>query len=75
MKVCGALVPAAVVTVTVWAPVVARAAIAMSTVSDVALLTITLLAVTPPLLTVTVVAPITKLVPVSVAVTVVPRLP
>ena len=72
VKVCPPLVPPAVVTVTVWAPAVAAAAITMLAVSDVALLTTTLATVTPPLATVTVVAPTTKLVPVSVTATVVP---
>ena len=44
-------------------------------VSDVALPTMTLVTVTPPPLTFTVVAPTTKLVPVSVTATVVPRMP
>ena len=75
MKVCAPLVPAAVVTVTVRAPVAAAGSSTKLAVSDVALPTTTLVTVTPPPPTFTVVAPTTKLVPVSVTATVVPRMP
>ena len=75
VKVCAPLVPPAVVTVTEWAPVAAAASSTKLAVSDVVLPTTTLLTVTPPPLTATVVAPTTKLVPVSVTATVSPRLP
>ena len=70
VKVCGPLVPPAVVTVTVRAPVAAAGSSTKLAVSDVLLPTTTLLTVTPAPLTVTVVAPTTKLVPVSVTATV-----
>src|SRR5262245_15690607 len=69
------LVPPAVVTVTVRAPAVAAAAITKLAVNDVLLATLTLLTVTPPPETFTVVAPTTKLVPVNVTGTVVPWMP
>ena len=75
MKVSVPLVPCDVVTDTVWAPITGAAAITMSAVNDVVLITTTLVADTPPLLTLTVVAPTMKLVPVSVTGTVVPGLP
>ena len=62
-------------TVTVRAPSVAPATITKLAVSDVVLVTTTLLIVTLPPLTFTVVAPTTKLVPVSVTATVVPTTP
>ena len=75
VKICAPLVPAAVVTVTVRGPSAAAGSITKLAVSDVALATMTLVTVTPPPLTVTVVAPATKLVPVSVTATVVPGSP
>ncbi len=65
----------AVVTVTVRAPVAAVGSSTKFAVSDVVLPTTTLLTVTPPPPTFTVVAPTTKLVPVSVTATVVPWMP
>ena len=75
MKVCAPLVPPAVVTVTVRAPVAAAGSSTKLAVSDVVLPTTTVLTVTPAPLTATVVAPTTKLVPVSVTATVPPRTP
>ena len=66
------LVPAAVVTVTERGPGAAAGSSTKLAVSDVLLPTTTLLTVTPPPETVTVVAPTMKLVPVSVTATVVP---
>ena len=74
VKVCAPLVPPAVVTVTVRGPVGTRS-ITKLAVSDVALPTTTLATVTPPGETATVVAPTTKLVPVSVTATMLPRAP
>ncbi len=75
VKPCGPLVPPAVVTVTVRGPTTAAGSSTKFAVSDVLLPTTTLLTVTPPPPTFTVVAPTTKLVPVSVTATVVPRMP
>ena len=75
MKVCAPLVPPAVMTVTVRAPSAAVRSSTKLAVSDVLLPTMTLATVTPAPLTATVVAPTTKLVPVSVTATVVPRMP
>ena len=75
VKVCAPLVPPAVVTVTVRGPAAAARSSTKLAVSDVLLPTTTLVTVTPPPATVTVVAPTTKLVPVSVTATVVPRIP
>src|SRR5579884_2053898 len=76
VKVCAPLVPADVVAVTFVAPSAAPAAIVKSAVSVVALVTFTLLTVTPALLTATDVPPTTKFVPVSVTpLTVVPCTP
>jgi hypothetical protein len=72
---CGALVPPAVVIVTVRAPGAAAASMTKLVVSDVALCTVVALAVTPDPLIAIVVAPATKPVPVSVADTVVPADP
>ena len=65
VKTCGALVPLAVVTVTLSAPSVALDAIVNVAVIDVLFTTVTLPTVTPVPLTATV-APLRKLVPVSV---------
>ena len=75
VKVWPPLVPPAVVTVTVRGPPAEASATTKAAVSDVLLLTTTLVTVTSLPLTVTVVAPTTKLVPVSVTATVVPRMP
>ena len=75
VKVCAPLVPPAVVTVTVRGPVAAAGSSTKLAVSDVLLPTATLVTVTPLPPTVTVVAPTTKLVPVSVTATVVPWMP
>ena len=75
VKIRAPLVPMAVVTVTVRAPLAAVGSSTKLAVSDVLLPTTTLLTVTPLPPTVTVVAPTTKLVPVSVTATVVPRMP
>jgi len=72
---CGALVPPAVVIVTVRAPGAAAASMTKLVVSDVALCTVVPLAVTPDPLIAIVVAPTTKPVPLSVADTVVPAEP
>src|SRR5262245_52544973 len=73
-KDCAPEVPAPVVTVTMRPPAVALAATVKVAVIDVGLTTLTLLTVTPlPL--VAMVAPATKLVPVSVTATAVPRTP
>ena len=74
VKLCGALVPPAVATVTVRAPPVELSASTKFAVSDVVLVTLTVLTArsVPPTI-VTVVAPTMKLVPVSVTATVVPR--
>ena len=75
VKVCAPLVPAAVVTVTERAPAAAAGSSTKLAVSDVLLPTTTVLTVTPAPLTATVVAPTTKLVPVSVTASVVPWMP
>src|SRR4051794_13631539 len=75
MKDTAALVPPAVVTVTFRAPGAAAASSTKLAVSDVVLLTATVVTVTPLPLTFTVVAPTTKLVPVSVTATVAPWSP
>ena len=75
MKVCAPLVPPAVVTVTVRAPTAAAGSSTTLAVSDVGLTTTTLVAVASAPLTFTTVAPATKLVPVRVTATVVPRVP
>ena len=75
MKVCPPLVPQAVVTVTVRAPIEAFGAITTLAVSEVLLLTTTVSTVTPVPLTSTFVAPTTKFVPVKVTATVVARVP
>ena len=75
VKIRGPLVPMAVVTVTVREPSAAAGSITKLAVSDVLLLTVTLVTVAPLPPTATVVAPATKLVPVSVTATVVPRMP
>lgn len=72
VKVCAPLVPPVVVTVTLRPPVAAVLAITKLAVSDVPLVTFTLLTVTPDPLMDTVVAPVMKFVPVSVTETVVP---
>jgi hypothetical protein len=71
IKACALLVPAGVVTVTARGPADADASTAKVAVSDVALTTVTLEAVAPAPLIATV-APVTKFVPVRVAVPVVP---
>jgi hypothetical protein len=71
IKVCALLVPAGVVTVTARGPADADASTAKVAVSDVALTTVTLETVVPAPLIATV-APVTKFVPVRVAVPVVP---
>ena len=75
VKILGPLVPIEVVTVTVRSPSVAVGSITTLAVSAVPLLTATPVTVTPLPPTVTVVAPTTKLVPVNVTATVVPRAP
>ena len=75
VKIRGPLVPVAVVTVTVRSPSAAAASSTTVAVSDVVLLTTTLVTVAPLPPTATVVAPTTKLVPVSVTATVLPRTP
>ena len=76
MKVCVPLVPPAVVTVTVRAPKANGDHIDHKlAISDVALITVTLVTLTSPPTTATVVASTIKLVPVSVTATVVPRKP
>ena len=75
VKVCAPLVPKAVVTVTVRPPVAAAGSSTKLAVSDVLLLTTTVLIVKPAPLTFTVVAPTTKFVPVKVTATVVAESP
>jgi len=75
VKVCAALVPLPVVTVTLRAPDVAVDASVSVAVSDVAVVAVTPLTVTPLPLTATVVVPATKFVPVSVAVMTAPAAP
>jgi hypothetical protein len=72
MNITGPLVPFAVVTVTFRTPKAADALITSVAVSDVGLVTLTDVAVTPVPLVATVVAPATKLVPVNVTGTLVP---
>ena len=74
-NVCGALVPPAVVTVTLLWPIAAAESIVNVAVADAALATTTLLTATPPPLTVTLVEPTTKFVAASVTVTVAPCAP
>jgi hypothetical protein len=71
VNVCALVVPPVVVTVTLCAPVVAFAATAKVAVIDVALATVTLLAVMPLPLTARV-APVAKFVPVNVTAMLVP---
>jgi len=75
VKIAGALVPAAVVTVTLRAPSAAAVSTAKVALSDVLLATATLATATPEPLTATVVAPATKLVPVRTCAGLVPVAP
>jgi hypothetical protein len=68
-------VPVAVVTVTVRAPAAAAASMAKLAVNDVALCTVVAVTVTPAPLTATLVAPVTKPVPVNVIDAVEPAVP
>jgi hypothetical protein len=72
VNVTAPLVPPAVDTLTLRSPRAAAASMTKLTVSDVLLATLTLDAVTPVPLTATIVAPLTKFVPVNVLETVVP---